>query len=93
MGNNKTQEKEVKKQISKDEIEKAVELFNENVKDYKNANFRFDIKEGIVNISYYNEDTKNNRARNQITLDIENNKVTKHEKFDDKPLNERLIKV
>ncbi len=92
MQNNKAPRDTNKKEISNEEIEKAIVLFNKNVKDYKNANLRFDIKKGVLNISYYDVNTKNNRARNQIALNIKSEKVIKHEKFDDKPLNERLMK-
>ena len=92
MTNKKASQNTKKEEVSNIQIEKAIELFNENTENYKNANFRFEIKKGIVNISYYDVDTKNTRARNQITINVDKEKVIKHERFEDKPLNERLMK-
>ncbi|PLY05198.1 MAG: sulfite reductase [Arcobacter sp.] len=74
------------------EIQETVELFHTNIKDYTKANFRFNNKKGVYSISYLEKTSVHERARNQVLIDINTKKIVKHEKFEDKPLNERLMK-
>ena len=73
-------------------IQKAVELFNKNVNSYEKSNIRFNSDNGIYTFNYLLKDPLHDRAMNKIELNIETNEILKHEIFDDKPLNEKLMK-
>lgn len=75
-----------------DEIEKTFDIFEKNVSDYKWAKLRFENKKGIYTLSYLKNNPIHFRARNQISIDIKNEKITKHDEFSKLPLNEKLIK-
>jgi sulfite reductase (NADPH) flavoprotein alpha-component len=75
-----------------DNIQKAVELFNKNVNSYEKSNIRFNSDNSVYTFNYLSKNPLHDRAMNKIELNIETNEVLKHEIFDDKPLNEKLMK-
>ena len=79
-------------QLKLDEIQEVVELFNKNAENYTKANFRFNNKKDVYSISYLDENSPHERARNQISININTKEILTHEMFEDKPLNERLMK-
>ncbi|PUE66099.1 PepSY-associated TM helix domain-containing protein [Arcobacter caeni] len=76
-----------------DDYQKAVELFNVLIqKEYSDANIRFPQKGSVYSFSYLDVDSAHYRARNTLELDINSNQIVKHERYEDKPLNEQLMK-
>ena len=76
-----------------DDYQKAVELFNVLIqKEYSDANIRFPQKGSVYSFSYLDVDSAHYRARNTLELDITSNQIIKHERYEDKPLNEQLMK-
>jgi sulfite reductase (NADPH) flavoprotein alpha-component len=76
-----------------DDYQKAVELFNVLIqKEYSDANIRFPQKGSVYSFSYLDVDSAHYRARNTLELDINSNQIIKHERYEDKPLNEQLMK-
>lgn len=74
------------------EHQKAINMFEIFVqKDYENATLRFPQKGTIYSISYLDVDAAHYRARNTIEVDINSWQLLKHDKYEDKPLNEKLI--
>ena len=73
-------------------IQKAVDLFNQNVNSYEKSNIRFNSNNGVYTFNYLSKEPSHDRAMNKIELNIQTNEVLKHEIFDDKPLNEKLMK-
>lgn len=74
------------------DYQKAVEMFNVFVqKDYANAVLRIPQKGSVYTISYLDINSPHYRARNSIELDIDSWKLLKHEKYSDKPLNEKIM--
>lgn len=78
--------------ISFEELQKVIDLFDKNVKDYDSVTLNVNSQNGQYKINYLDDTSTHDRARNEITLDIQNQKVLTHDKFIDQPLNERLMK-
>lgn len=75
------------------DIQKAVEMFNIFVqRDYSDVTLRFPQKGTIYSFSYLDTDPAHYRARNTLELDINSWQLLKHERYNDLPLNERLMK-
>lgn len=75
-----------------DDYQKAVELFNVLIqKEYSDANIRFPQKGSVYSFSYLDVDSAHYRARNTLELDINSNQIIKHERYEDKPLNQKLM--
>ena len=75
-----------------DDYQKAVELFNVLIqKEYSDANIRFPQKGSVYSFSYLDVDSAHYRARNTLELDINSNQIVKHERYEDKPLNQKLM--
>jgi len=77
---------------SSNEIQNIVNVFNENVSDYNNANLRFTAPKGIYTISYLDEDSIHDRAKNSIKIDAKSSQIVEHTYFSDQPLLEKLLK-
>jgi sulfite reductase (NADPH) flavoprotein alpha-component len=45
----------------------------------------------VYTISYFDEDIIHSRARNQMQIDIHSWELLKHERYENKPLNQKLI--
>jgi sulfite reductase (NADPH) flavoprotein alpha-component len=87
------QQREAKKNNNFDSHQKAVEMFNIFVqRDYSNVTLRFPQKGTIYSFSYLDTDPAHYRARNTLELDINSWQLLKHERYNDLPLNERLMK-
>lgn len=78
--------------ISYDDLQKAVDLFNQKIENYENANIKLASKDNVYTFTYLDKNAVHDRAKNEISLNINSNEIIKHEKFEDKPLNERLMK-
>lgn len=75
------------------DIQKAVEMFNIFVqRDYSNVTLRFPQKGTVYSFSYLDIDPAHYRARNTLSLNISSWQLLKHERYNDLPLNERLMK-
>ncbi len=75
-----------------DDYQKAVELFNVLIqKEYSDVNIRFPQKGSVYSFSYLDVDSAHYRARNTLELDINSNQIVKHERYEDKPLNQKLM--
>jgi len=90
---NSTQQKETLKPVSFKDIQKAVDIFKQNVqKDYKDANLRLiPVKENIYTISYLFTDATHFRQTNIMDIDIFKSKIVKDVKYIDKKLNEKIM--
>lgn len=87
------QQREAKKTNNFDSHQKAVEMFNIFVqRDYSDVTLRFPQKGTIYSFSYLDTDPAHYRARNTLELDINSWQLLKHERYNDLPLNERLMK-
>jgi len=88
-----TQQKENLKPVSFKDIQKAVDIFKQNVqKDYKNANLRLiPIKENTYTISYLFTDATHFRQTNLMEIDISKFEISKDVKYIDKKLNEKIM--
>lgn len=80
------------KQELYENIQKAVDLFNKNVNNYEKSNIRFNSNNSIYTFNYLPKNQSHDRAMNKIELNIETSEIIKHEKFEEKPLNEKLMK-
>jgi sulfite reductase (NADPH) flavoprotein alpha-component len=78
--------------LSYSDVQKAVDLFNQNIKDYEKINIRFTPKNETYTFSYLSLNPTHDRAMSKIELDINTNKIINHEKFEDKPLTEKLMR-
>jgi sulfite reductase (NADPH) flavoprotein alpha-component len=78
--------------LSYSDVQKAVDLFNQNIKDYEKINIRFTPKNETYTFSYLPLNPTHDRAMSKIELDINTNKIINHEKFEDKPLTEKLMR-
>jgi len=86
-GMNKNQET-----ASPKEIQNVIDIFDENIKNYNNANLRFTAQKGIYIISYLDDKSIHNRAKNIIKIDKKTNKIVEKSHFSDQPLVEKLLK-
>ncbi len=86
------QEREPKKSKF-DEYQKAVEMFNVFVqRDYSSVTLRFPQKGTVYSFNYLDTNPAHNRAMNSLELDVNSWQLLKHERYNDKPLNEQLMK-
>lgn len=75
------------------EFGNAVTLFKDIIKDeYSKANVNFPQSGTVYTFHYFDKDPAHYRAVNEIEIDVANKIVVKHERYNDKPLNERLMK-
>ncbi len=80
------------KKTSFDSHQKAVEIFDVFVqKKYSSASVRFPENGTVYTFSYLDINPAHYRARNSLELDIESEQIIKHERYNDKPLNEKLM--
>jgi sulfite reductase (NADPH) flavoprotein alpha-component len=76
-----------------DEYQKAVDMFNVFVqKDYSKVTLRFPQKGSVYSFSYLDTNPDHYRASNSLELDVNSWQLLKHERYEDKPLNEQLMK-
>lgn len=74
------------------QLSKAFKLFEIFLqKEYSSATIRVPNKGSVYTISYFDEDIIHSRARNQMQIDIHSWELLKHERYENKPLNEKLI--
>ena len=79
------------KETSIKEIQNTVNVFNKNVKEYKRANLRLNVKNDIYTITYLDNNSIHDRARNSIKIDNKTNEIINRNKFSNKPLLEKLL--
>lgn len=90
--NTDVQERESKKSKI-DEYQKAIEMFNVFVqRDYSIVTLRFPPKGTVYSFNYLDMNSAHYRASNTLELDINSWQLLKHDIYEDKPLNERLMK-
>ena len=88
-GENKNPQAE---KISFDDISLAVDTFKNLVENkYSTATLRFPQKGSVYSFDYFAIDTPHERARNKIEFDIKTNQISKHEKYEDKTLTQKLM--
>lgn len=76
-----------------DDYQKAVDLFNTTIQmNYYTASVKFPPKGTVYSFSYLIDKSDYFREVNTLELDINSNEVIKHDKFEDKPLNEQLMR-
>ncbi|MGD9555037.1 MAG: PepSY-associated TM helix domain-containing protein [Arcobacteraceae bacterium] len=74
------------------QLSKAFKMFEIFLqKEYSSAMIRVPNKGSVYTISYFDEDIIHSRARNQMQIDIHSWELIKHERYENKPLNEKLI--
>lgn len=84
---------DVKNELNFESHQKAVELFDSIVqKEYSIANLKFPQNGTTYSFSYLDKNPAHYRALNTIEIDINSLEIKKHEKYVEKPLNERLLK-
>ena len=81
-----------KEDLSSQKIQNVFDLFKENITDYSSASLKFESKKDIFTLNYLKKEPQHYRARNEISLDLRNNTVVKHEEFSTQPLEEKLLK-
>lgn len=87
------QQREAKKTNNFDSHQKAVEMFNVFVqRDYSTVTLRFPQKGTVYSFNYLDTNPAHNRATNSLELDVNSWQLLKHERYNDKPLNEQLMK-
>ncbi len=68
-------------------------MFNVFVqRDYSSYTVRFPQKGSVYSFSYLDKDPDHYRAMNTLELDINSGKLIKHDIYEEKPLNERIMK-
>ena len=78
--------------ISFDDILLAVDTFKNLVENkYSSATLRFPQKGSVYSFDYLAVDVPHERAKNKIEFDIKTNQVSKHEKYEDKTLTQKLM--
>lgn len=76
-----------------DEYQKAVEMFNIFVqRDYSTVTLRFPQKGTVYSFNYLDTNPAHYRATNTLELDVNSWQLLKHERYNDLPLNEQLMK-
>jgi sulfite reductase (NADPH) flavoprotein alpha-component len=74
------------------QLSKAFKMFEIFLqKEYSSATIRVPNKGSVYTISYFDEDIIHSRARNQMQIDIHSWELLKHERYENKPLNQKLI--
>jgi len=81
-----------KEDLSSQKIQNVFDLFKENITDYSSASLKFEAKKDVFTLNYLKKEPQHYRARNEISLDLRNNTVVKHEEFSKQPLEEKLLK-
>ena len=81
-----------KRELSSQRVQEIFNLFKENITDYSSVSLKFEGKKGVYSLTYIKKEPMHYRARNEISLDMKNNTIVKHEEFSKKPLEEILIK-
>lgn len=91
--NNQAQPKQNEYKPNFENIQKVVDIFNQNVtKDYKSATIRLNgSKDNIYTVSYLFEDATHYRETNSMEINLNSLKVEKSVIFKDKPLNEQIM--
>ncbi len=85
--------REEKSSAKFDDLQKAVNIFNIFVqKDYYTFTIKFPQKGNMYSFSYLDTKSDYFRSSNILELDIDSSQLLKHERFEDKPLNEKLLK-
>lgn len=78
--------------ISFDDVSLAIDTFKNLVENkYSSANLRFPQKGSVYSFDYLAVDVPHERAKNKIEFDIKTNQVSKHEKYEDKTLTQKLM--
>lgn len=76
-----------------DEYQKAVDMFNVFVqRNYYTFTVKLPPKGTLYSFSYLDDKSNHFRESNTLELDINSWQLTKHDRFEDKPLNEQLIR-
>lgn len=84
---------DAKNELNFESHQKAVELFDSIIQnEYSKVNLRFPQNGTTYSFSYLDKNPAHYRALNTIEIDINSTEIKKHEKYLDKPLNERLLK-
>ena len=84
---------DTKTELNFESHQKAVELFDSIIQnEYSKVNLRFPQNGTTYSFSYLDKNPAHYRALNTIEIDINSSEIKKHEKYLDKPLNERLLK-
>ena len=87
------QQREARKTNNFDSHQKAVEMFNVFVqRDYSTVTLRFPQKGTVYSFNYLDTNPAHNRATNSLELDVNSWQLLKHERYENKPLNEQLMK-
>ena len=81
-----------KEDLSSQKVQNVFNLFKENITDYSSASLKFEGKKDIFTLNYLKKEPQHYRAKNEISLDLRNNTIVKHEEFSKKPLEEKLLK-
>ncbi|MBE0495691.1 MAG: PepSY domain-containing protein [Campylobacterales bacterium] len=80
-------------QVSYVPVAQAWTLFDTFVeRPYESALLRIPASGGTYSFSYLDENPLHPRARNQLNLDLNTNQLLSHDRYEDKPLNERLMR-
>lgn len=88
----KTENSASSKKSNFDSHQKAIEMFNIFVqREYVNAIMKFPQKGSTYTISYLDINADHYRARNNLELDTKSWRLLKHERYEDKALNEQLM--
>ena len=61
-------------------------------RDYSSVTLRFPQKGTVYSFNYLDTNPAHNRATNSLELDVNSWQLLKHERYNDKPLNEQLMK-
>ena len=78
--------------ISFDGVSLAIDTFKNLVENkYSSATLRFPQKGSVYSFDYLEIDFPHERAKNKIEFDIKTNEVSKHEKYEDKTLAQKLM--
>ena len=76
-----------------DELQKAIDMFNIFIqRDYYTFSVKLPQKGTLYSFSYLDNKSDHFRESNNLELDTNAWQLTKHERFEDKPLNEQLMK-
>ena len=72
--------------------EKAMDIFNKTIKgDYSTATINLAKSGTVYTVNYLDVNPAHYRARNTLEFDISTNKILKNEKYEEKPLNEKVM--
>lgn len=89
----RVQRGESQKSNNFDAHQKAVDMFNVFIQgQYSSASVRFPQKGTVYSFSYLDIEPAHYRARNTLELDTNSWQLLKNDRYNDKPLNERLMR-